>query len=233
MLYQKKSNPVAEKLKQFTSFGRVNVACSPMCASTMKSAGIRNVVTVTNGVDFGALSENRTEHSGKTVLLFGYDYRNKGVDTAIRGVGKLTDPEVRLNICVAGDLDRVKQSIVTDFGNVPEFIRFVPPDDTVSNLYAANDVFLSAGSIESYCYAVREALYCGCRVVVSNIPSQIMHSGEFVFEPDNADSLAKALRFALDCEDNSTENREKVVADTPSLEMWAEGMKQVYESAVG
>lgn len=232
MLYFTKSNILAEKAKQFLSFGDANVACSEMCADSMKKAGVKNVVTVTNGVDFDSLTRKRNSHSGLHILLFGYNYVNKGVKTAICGVKKLDRRDVVLDICVAGDLENIKRQIISDFGEIPSFVSFVKPNDNVSELYSDADIFLSAGSIESYCFAVREALYCGCRVVASKTPSQIMNCGEVLFEAGNADSLAKALEIAAEKPCGTEKDAEMVKNNSVSLKAWAEGMYEVYKGLI-
>jgi len=232
MLYRKKSFLPAEKAKQFLSFGKVNVACSEMCAETMRAAGIKHVVTVTNGVDFCSLSKERKPHTGLNILMFGYDYKNKGVDLAISAVKKLTEDDVKLLICVAGDVENVKKHIIEDFGSIPDFAEFLPPQENVSSLYSTADIFLSSGSIESFCFAVREALYCGCRTVVSNIPSQIMNSGEFAFKAGDADDLSRVLSLAAKAQYDEDQASENVRSSSVSLEKWADNMLAVYKKAL-
>ena len=165
-------------------------------------------------------------------MLFGYNYVNKGVKTAICGVKKLDRRDVVLDICVAGDLENIKRQIISDFGEIPSFVSFVKPNDNVSELYSDADIFLSAGSIESYCFAVREALYCGCRVVASKTPSQIMNCGEVLFEAGNADSLAKALEIAAEKPCGTEKDAEMVKNNSVSLKAWAEGMYEVYKGLI-
>jgi glycosyltransferase involved in cell wall biosynthesis len=53
-------------------------------------------------------------------------------------------------------------------------VRFLPPADSVADLYAAADVFVSCSRSEGDPYAVLEAAACGIAVVASAAPGQVV-----------------------------------------------------------
>lgn len=226
MIYKNKSNAVMEKIKRFISNGDAEIACSVFAAEEMGKCGFKNIITVNNAIDFRRF-ENITAAGNNNILMMGYDCYTKGVDLAIQAAEKIKD-DIKLQICVASKLDNLKHDIIEIFGKLPEFVEFLPPVDNVGKYYANTDIFLSASRQESYCFAIREAGYCGCKMIGSDIPAHRV-SGALLFKNGNADDLKRVLEYALKEFEPDREKQKEEIGKSCSLESWSNEIYNVYE----
>lgn len=109
----------------------------------------------------------------KRVLLFGFDYERKGVDLAIEALRDY-DPEHRivLMIALAANPEQVATKIKNILGDLPAWIRLLPPREDIATYYRHSDAFISPSREEGFCYALVEAAYCGVPLVASDISGQ-------------------------------------------------------------
>ena len=189
--------------------------------------GFTNCVTVPNGVDFSRLSAANApppDLPHPLVLLFGYDFHIKGIDTALDAFDEL-DPAHRYTagICVAGHGDTAKQALCARYGSVPPWIRLLGPRTDVGAYYRAADVFLSASRTEGMPYAVLEAAYCGLPLVLSDIPPhrelRLPHAR--LFPAGDRQALFDAIEGASGDTDNA--NRD-YVSQRFSMQRWTQAV---------
>jgi len=244
MFYKNKANPVLERIKRFVSNADVEITCSEAVYRAMQYAGfqIDNMINVTNAVDFSRLDHYEKmdkqafgipNHS-KTVLMFGYDYFVKGVDLAVKAVKYLNDKgqSIVLLIVAAHNMDYIRGKIMKDFGDVSEFVKFLPPRNDIASYYKLADIFLSASRSEGFSYALVEAKYCGVLTVTSNIPGPVMTDSEFIFESENYLDLAEKLECALHISEDERNNiirrQQKFVVEEFNIDRWSDEIIKIY-----
>lgn len=159
--------------------------------------GFSPCVTVPNGIDFDRLSSaaclpKRTP----CVLMFGYDFSVKGIDTALNALDCF-DPTHRftLRLCVANHRENAVAFLEKRFGTVPDWVEILEPRQDVGVYYRSADIFLSASRTEGMPYAVLEAAYCALPIVLSDIaPHRELSLPQAEFFPtENQKALFEAL----------------------------------------
>ena len=172
------------------------------------SARGRKCAVVRNAVDFSRLEQfqqlDRSEYlikpSNRLLLMLGYDFQIKGIDVAIKALQKYDKGhEWILLICVASRFERAKEQAADLLGEIPSWLKLVPPRNDIASYFRLADVFLSASRTEGIPYALLEAAYCGTPVAASDIPGQkelkIPYKAEF--ECENEEELYTAVASLL------------------------------------
>jgi glycosyltransferase involved in cell wall biosynthesis len=174
------------------------------------------------------------------VLAFGWDPFRKGVDVALSAAETLvaSGRDVVLVLVGGGNLesyvaDRLRRS-------TPPWLRVLAPRESVADLYAAADLFLSASRAEGFPYAVGEALANGLPVVTSDIAgvewARALDAAVF-FPSGAAPAAAVSMAHALD---RPAERRavaaveaRRFAAARLSLGGWAERVMALYRTVLG
>lgn len=226
------------------------VCCSRSVAARLVADGVSQsrVRVAENAIAFGRLDafEPLSKESlgvpagDRLALLFGFDYRRKGVDLAVDAVRALREQgeAVSLAIVLSSRKEQVERAILAqlDAGRLPDWVRLLPPRSDVAAYYRAADVFLSPSREEGFCYALVEAAYCETPVLASAIDAQkdlALPKAAFV-PPNDAAALKEALFAALNAPD-TPEKRETLadakrrVIEAYSLPVWADTIARVYE----
>lgn len=176
--------------------------------------------------------------SEKQALILGSHFERKGVDLAIKALAKVNESTKIKLVVVSHFIDEAKQLITKEFGAVPDFIEIIPPVNDIQNLYASSDVFLTPSREEAFGNAGAEAVYCGCRVVASDVPGQNTLKdipGIIWVESENSDEMADAVIQALSEKRTDTEIQKasKYVEDNYSLSAWCEKVFSVFKQICG
>lgn len=164
------------------------------------SRGFSDCITLPNGIDFDRLhtAEKLPERS-PSVLMFGYDFSIKGIDTALEAFARRDPAHVcTLRICVANHMDRAERYLLDRFGEIPVWVELLPPRTDVGVYYKSADIFLSASRTEGMPYAVLEAAFCGLPLVLSDIAPhvQLCLPQAELFAVGDPDALFDALSAA-------------------------------------
>lgn len=155
------------------------IGVSQSVAKSVKKSGIKaeKVTCILNAIEFNRLDIFEQislieKNNQKIVLMFGWPFHRKGVDIAIEAIKQLNveNNNILLAISLAGGNDLFESEILNQLGEIPPWIKIIPPRDDVATYYNACDIFLSAGREEGLNYSVIEAAYCNCAVIVSAIP---------------------------------------------------------------
>lgn len=155
------------------------VGCSKAVYDTLVKAGFsKNKTTyITNCIDFSRLDSIKVEtpyHNNKNnILILGSDFYRKGVDNALKALEGIQDKyPIQLNI-ISHHVDDTKGLVKIALGidTMPDWVSVLEPVENIGDLYRASTIFLSPSLAEGLCYAVPEALYCGCMVLKNDIPS--------------------------------------------------------------
>lgn len=135
--------------------------------------------------------------AGARVLTFvGSGFERKGLDTAIRALAALDDPESRLVVVGKGDTARYRT--LADTLGVADRIAWLGARADVERWYAAGDVLVLPARYEPFGNVHLEALASGLPVVTSTHAggAEIIEEGVngAVREPDDAGGIAEAIR---------------------------------------
>jgi glycosyltransferase involved in cell wall biosynthesis len=113
-----------------------------------------------------ARSTLHLETDDEVLLHFGYDWHLKGGDRLVKALRSLRDRGDNSVIAVTvTDAIEASEALSDTAG-----LRVLGPMEDVSTLYAAADVYVSAGRAEGQPYAVLEALSSGLTVLASRLP---------------------------------------------------------------
>lgn len=227
-----------ELLKRMIISSDIHIACGKSLGNNLNKIGFKNVITVENAIDFSRLDTytplNRKDlgigDDATIFLMFGHDIRIKGVDIAIKALSDFCkDNRGVLCVVVASDLDKAKQNLNDELGDIPTWVKFLPPRDDIGTYYRFADVFLSPSRQEGCCYALPEAAYLGAKLVFSDIPGQahaIDIPNAVCFESENIESLQDQIRVVIDKEKSNT--AQEYVLRRYNLSKWSESIIDIY-----
>ncbi len=130
-----------------------------------------------NAIDFSRLDSGERlpprEDGRLRLMMFGYNFDIKGVDTAIKALEKYDKSgRYALYIVIANDAEKSKTDVERLLGGVPDWIELLPPRNDIAVYYRTADIFVSASRREGFSNALVEAAYCGCPAVASDVPGQ-------------------------------------------------------------
>lgn len=178
------------------------VGCSKAVYDTLIEAGFSKSKTtyITNCIDFSRLDSIKVQtpyHNNKNnILILGSDFYRKGVDNALKALEDIQDKyQIQLNI-ISHHVDDTKGLVKKVLGAdiMPEWVSVLEPVENIGDLYRASTIFLSPSLAEGLCYAVPEALYCGCMVLKNDIPSLTYDlEGESMITLDNLNELRSRI----------------------------------------
>jgi glycosyltransferase involved in cell wall biosynthesis len=123
----------------------------------------------------------------------------KGVDLLARAFEQVrrSAPDVRLLIVGSGEEEKkLRAGLKAELKERIVHIESDVPHDVLGEWYRAMDLFVMPSRYENYSNAVLEALACGIPFLVSDVGGNRCladSKGGWVFAPDSADSLVKAL----------------------------------------
>lgn len=226
-------NPLKRTLKFAILRNNYMLGCGKSVAEGLASSGIRNPVDyVDNALDFERLKNSGHAPKGQTLLMFGYNSHIKGVDLAMLACRELIKefPNLRLQVCVAVNMDAARNSAVELLGSIPDWLQFLPPTQTIADYYRNATVFLSPSRQEGLCYSVIEAAYCGCAVIGSDIDGihDIKLPSMKLIPRENVRALAESIREILEMSGTDyqhlTENLHNEAVESYQLERWSEEM---------
>lgn len=222
------------------------VCVSKAVAKAYESRG-RKCAVVINAIDFSRFSnfENLDKNSyknasdDKLVMMMGYNFKVKGIDFAIKTLNELDKKhEIILLICVASHLERAKEQIIEILGEIPAWIKLLPPRDDIAAYYRLADVFASASRTEGLPYSIIEAAFCGAPIVASDIEPHkelgIPFSAEF--EGENGEQFYYEIKKLLSrpAEQSAAESltARKYVEATFTMEKWTQQIMKVYRKII-
>lgn len=216
--------------------GDLNIACSESVKNSIPYSK-KKTVYVDNAINFKRLDTYRDIkidglENKFVVLMFGFDYYRKGVDISIKAIKELNIDDVVLAISLSKNRDVVEKNIISDFGEIPKFIKFLEPIDDIATYYKKADIFLTSSREEGLCYSVIEAAYCKTKIVCSNIPGVPKNiPGEIFFESTNYVELKNIIYQSIksDEPDYIKEEAHDYVKRTYSIEKWVKSITRYIE----
>lgn len=160
------------------------------------------VAPVVNAIHFERLEkvDPMIKADAVSLLMMGWDYERKGVDLAVKVVGKL-QKKYNLILQIIGDKneEKIRELVNQIVGENPNWIRYLPPTNNIGTYYVANDIFLSPSRQEAFGYANVEAVYCKNSIVLSKVDGQgeLQIEGAYWFESENIEEFEKNLEKAI------------------------------------
>jgi glycosyltransferase involved in cell wall biosynthesis len=169
-----------------------------------------DVVLIPNAVDTARFSvqarlENRTAARAAlgyspdefVLLLIGNDWKKKGLDTLLAGLGLLRDLPCRA--LLVGSDDAAPFLSLIDGANLRESVHFRQPASDVLKFYAAADAYVGPSLEDAFSLPILEAMACGLPVIASvraGASQNIRHreNGYLLQDPRNARELAGLIR---------------------------------------
>lgn len=169
-------------------------------------------------------------------LMFGGFFEIKGVDIACVAIRELRrrGTEINLLISVSTNRKNTEAQIEKLLGEMPSWIRIIEARSDVASLYNAAQLFLAPSRTEGLPYAVLEASWCQCAVVLSDIPAQKKLKIPYAqwFESENAEALCNAILEGLKTREEKEKHLEearRMIEANYDIKSWAKGMAEIYE----
>lgn len=238
--YEKSTNKLKFFVKSWSIKNDLMLACGSGVRDSVIQAELKNETSyIDNGIDFTRL--NQFEDAGfdsnkKQILMFGFDFKRKGVDLAVRACDSLIKAgcNINLNISLSRNHDAVKQEIISLLGRFPEWISLLPPRNDIATYYKGVKLFISPSREEGLCYSLIEAAYCGCIVVASHISGQYeLDIPQIVWcQKEDSDDLARAIQsvFNMSSEEikKTITQQQEAVKKKYAVSRWANDVMNYY-----
>jgi glycosyltransferase involved in cell wall biosynthesis len=139
------------------------------------------------------LKENK-----KHFLYVGRIDEEKRVDVLLKGLANTINPDVNLVVAGGGAAEELMVSLAKKLG-LEDRVKFLGKveREKLPALYAACDVFVMPGDVESLSIATLEAMACGKPIIAANAMAlpEMVHPGKngFLFTPRNPQDLGKKM----------------------------------------
>ncbi|GET15714.1 glycosyltransferase family 4 protein [Ligilactobacillus agilis] len=234
--------PVENKSKNFVK-RVVYSGCKKIAVSTavyddlVTCFGNKNVYYVRNAISLDRLNIDKVAIFNKRdVIIFGTHFTRKGVDIAIKAMhnSKYKD---KIKLCIytnneSKTIENVKNTGISDWQNYVEVRHVV---SNISDVYNKSFCFLSPSRSEAFGYAVVEAAYCNCQVIVSDIPGQnSLRDIPYVnwIKSEDAEDLSNKIDYCYEKSsteiDKENEAQRKYVQGNYSLNKWSDDIIRIY-----
>lgn len=173
---------------------------------------------------------------GTWVMLgFGWTPVRKGVDTMLEALKILVESGMKVALVLVGTEDLRDYLHRWSDRSCMQFVRVIPPEEFVGDLFAAADMFLSPSRAEGWCYAVAEAMANGVPVACGSIPEVSWASdapGVFFSAPGDAEELADNVFYAAMLPESEraklSEQGREFIRTRHTVERWGESVWKFY-----
>lgn len=199
-----KRSAIYEKLAAFITNATVYISVSDSIHNTLSISG-KPTVTISNAVDFSRLEfsdsavikeDYLSDGCTKSVLMFGQDFEEKGVNSVIRALMEHdTEHKIQLLVAVGENTDEATKAIRTICSDTPNWIKLLPARNDVATYFNLADVFVLANKTQGNPYTMIESAYLGVPIVYYDVPGQneMCIPWSVKVSPDNSAELYKAL----------------------------------------
>lgn len=217
----------------------IMVGCSESVADSIKRDFPNcEVRFVNNKISFERLNKYEKiaigENPPHVVMMYGADFERKGVDVACNAIKnihqKRNDVELLIVCSIAGKECEQKVCQLLQTEKVPNWIHIVPPRNDIATYYRISEFFISPSREEGSTYAIPEAVYCGCKVVASDIGGQSHYKdvpGIAWIEKDASQALESAIENGLEAPYDVNIAR-KYVVDKYGIQQWVKQIVDIY-----
>ena len=239
---QKANNALKSSIRELIYKKCILIGVSHSVFSSLKRYYPRNTsYEVENAIKFSRIDTYETlnrkdfglSDTSYLCLIFGFDYYRKGVDIAIKAISAAREAgkDICLMVSLSTNHSSIKETIESEFGGFPDWIKLVKARNDVASYYYMADAFLSPSREEGFCYSVIEAAYCGCTVIASRIPAQedlVVPESKW-FESENIEELAELIREAADNKTSITEEQIIQLRNRYNISKWVKQILRIYK----
>lgn len=232
--------------------GAIKIGVSDSVSDSVKRISPKNVRTVYNAMDFARLDVTGEESciSEKTgvirCMIMGNHFERKGVDMAAKAVQMLTMGGVKAELYIVADSyfnQQIESFLNQHVGKGwQSFAKIIPTRNDIGTYYKKMDFFLSPSREEGWTWAIEEAAYCGCQVVVSCIPGQDENKVPgfyWVGNPNHkdisteiADVIKKVYKLPEKDKKESMKKANTYMKMQFSMDKWVENLLAVYDESI-
>jgi glycosyltransferase involved in cell wall biosynthesis len=146
--------------------------------------------------------QNQIPENDVLAVFVGGEWRRKGLDLAIEGLGRLTRNNARL-LVLGKDAEQARFEAIASEAGVRERVNFLGFRSDVTEAMAASDIFLFPSWYEAFSLATIEAAACGLPILATKIngAEDFVEPGKtgFFIEHDPA-QIATMLERLMDSE---------------------------------
>lgn len=203
-------------------FGMADVVTSPTQRSAdyfERMTGLRDVVTISNGIDTSQYSADFSARPGNRIVFVGRLDEEKHVDELIEATGRL-DPalDAQVDIVGAGEMRQRWQTLAQRLG-VAERVTFHGriSDTELQGILTRGTVFAMPSRAELQCIAAMEAMASALPVVAANAMAlpHLVHDGAngYLYEPGDIDGLVSGLTAVLSAPPEELERMKRASQD--------------------
>lgn len=170
-------------LKKWLYHGTYKIGVSRSVTESMKKFSSSHLFTIYNALDFNRLAEvgedRYIDDAPGTIrcMIMGNHFERKGNDIAAKAIQKIISGGVPAKLYIVANeyfQNDLAVFLTKTIGNDSwqKYIKRLPPRNDIATYYRKMDIFLSPSREEGWTWAIDEAAYCGCQVIVSKIPGQ-------------------------------------------------------------
>ena len=176
--------------------------------------------------------------NAKTLMMFGFLYEVKGVDLALEALDELnrTGQAADLILILTSNQDQIRQKIAARFGQIPDWLRLLPPRNDIASYFRLCDAFLAPSRSEGLPYSVLEAAWLRVPVVLSDIPAHTALALPYasIFEAGSANDLTEKTRHILLSPPTEAEltDQSEAVFRAYRLEEWIHTVFNIYDKTL-
>jgi glycosyltransferase involved in cell wall biosynthesis len=220
-----------------SSMGVTNSVCE-------RGINSKKVQTIYNALDTKHLERQvkisfTNDPKLRVILMFGWTYFRKGVDTAIEAVRELSKEgtHILLAIAMSGGREIIENEIIKQIGELPSWITLLGPRTDVASYYNSADIFLSSSREEGFTYSVLEAAWCSPLLIVSKISGHPMDIPDIeVFDVEHVNQLKNSIKRVLNigsAEKEKIKRKQKeFVLKNYNVDNWSDQIIEVYKNLI-
>lgn len=204
------------------------------------------IKVVYNGIsEFELLSKEESrsilasKNTNKNIILsIGELHKNKGLDTALKGIAMLPI-EIREKIiyCIAGNgEERGNLEKLVDELNLKNIVRFLGFVPDAKKLISGCDIFLLPSRTEAFPYAILEAGFAKSPIIATSVGGipEIIHDMQngILVHPKNPKEIAEAILYMIDHPEKMSEfgsEIRKTVTNFFSLDKMLQDTTRLYD----
>lgn len=206
----------------------------------------RRIRVIQNGIDVSHATARKSAREevrkqlgiaeGTWVMLgFGWTPVRKGVDTMLEALKILVASGMRVILVLVGTEELNTYLRRWQDREILDYVRVIPPEEFVGDLFAASDTFISPSRAEGWPYSVAEAMANGVAVACSSIPAVSWAAnapGVFFSAPGDAEELADNVFYVamLPQEERRkmTSQSREFITSRHTVERWGESVWKLY-----